>query len=189
MAFKRPKLPPQPKIYTMNDSPDEFASFSKNLELSESQSVIMFGLQKEPWAELPVKLPFSIDTSASGHLPDYSLFEGIPIFSSRAYTAVDDLVGNKNDFWPIGNYQGADYFMVHIRNYVDGLIPELSESREINGKPFRVSKYVFDIEKVQNQHLFYVPQGPGQIPLVSDKFRKAFKACGVTGAHIKKVYR
>jgi len=107
----------------------------------------------------------------------------MPLISLRGREKIEPLIANQVEFLPFETSVGP-YYGLHIK-YVDCLDEELSqvdylypeEKREI----YSVSKYAFYWEKLQNVHIFRLPNVIHTSFFVSDEFRRVVEENGLTG--------
>lgn len=173
-----------PKIYSFVADCDSFAYFQV-----KSGTRFFERIATDPNSKVsrPRKLPLVV-LNSSNKLGDFpaDVNWGNPLVSNTALHAIRHLLGDRNDVIKLGIFQEMEYFAIHVKEIVDALCHEQSKVRFLAGRPFRVEKFVFESKKLNNHHLFKVPESMGQV-LVSDEFKNVVKESGLKGALLRKI--
>ena len=132
----------------------------------------------ETWKSLPVQLDDV--TGVMGDFPGLAGFSNIPVFSQRAWEALEALVGPHVEALPL-RYKSSPFFAINVLAIEDCLDEEKTEfGRLSNNKIYCVEKYVFKRDFTPQSPIFWVKQVQDEV-LVSDAFRKEVKKNGLTG--------
>ena len=138
----------------------------------------------DTWKPIPVQ----VDSSVGGPGDFPSLDCHAPVFSERAWLALEPLVGNSAEALPLIYPRDRHYFVINVLDLVNCLDDARSEIvRYSDGGISHVRAYTFAVVRTANKHFFKIPETSGPEVLVSDRFISAVESNGLKGLIFKKL--
>lgn len=135
----------------------------------------------EDWKP-PKALGFDDNPTREGDFPSLSNFNEVPVFSQRAWDALQPLIGAFCEALPIHHYSGKPFVLVHVMTTIDCLdVEQSSVERSSDGRICDVDEYAFHEEMLANVHIFKLPPESGGELIVDDVFRQAVQAARLKG--------
>ena len=127
------------------------------------------------WKTLTVR-EFS-DNLQVGDFPSLTDYNGIPVFSVRAWETLAELLGDYCEPLPIKLPSGIIYFLVHVTAIVACLDEQRSEIRrsQVDGRISRVFRYAFN-ERYRDRPIFKLPTECGGELIVNSQFKECVEA-------------
>lgn len=139
------------------------------------------------WEKLKLKLIEHGEKLKKGDMPYLS--PGVPVFSIKAISTLQQYLNNNAETLDIecdiGNYK-----IINIINVMSCLDHERSEIKYYpnSQRIMRIKKYVFNKEKVKNEHIFKIIEQPRATIFVSDEFRNKVIESGLEGFKFVEVW-
>jgi hypothetical protein len=132
------------------------------------------------WERLKLKQIEHGGNLKKGDMPYLS--PGVPVFSIKAIDTLKHYLNNNAEILDIECDIG-DYKIINIINLISCLDYEMSEIKYYpnSERIMRIKKYVFDKEKVVNEHIFKIIEQPRATIFVSDEFRDKVIESGLEG--------
>jgi hypothetical protein len=127
---------------------------------------------------------------STARLADYSSLDygSQPCFSDRAKSVLGPRIDNLGQ-WIALECTEAPYWLFNVTHTVDALDEDRSELiRFDDGRVMRIAQFCFHPEKVLNELLFHVSQGPGVPNLVTQDFVDLIHEHGLTGFSFRLVW-
>jgi hypothetical protein len=99
------------------------------------------------------------------------LISGIPILSKRAIECLSTIMKGSVEILPLSHPE-YDLYAVNVLNVIDAIDYKNAEEKRLSSGHFvGFNKYAFHFERVQNQHIFKIPETVKLDVFVSDEFR------------------
>jgi hypothetical protein len=112
----------------------------------------------------------------------------IPVFSSRAVTAVMDLLQDSGELLPIV-CDDEYYSIFNVTRVVDALDEPKSKLRLFSdGKIMDIDRHAFFPEKLKGIHIFKIPQSVLMDVFITDTFVDIVKTAGLKGFEFRPVW-
>ena len=116
---------------------------------------------------------------------------GLLLFSCRAWSLLEPLIGNDTEALPVSTDSGVDLLAIHLLSTaeVDCLDKENSKIvySKLDGRPMSVKKYVFREEMIQDKILFKVPETAHFETFVTEKFKTLVEQEKLTGLTLQRM--
>lgn len=128
----------------------------------------------QQWSS-PVVEVFEDNPPKEGDFPSLSDFWRIPVFSDRAWEALNSLISDCCEPLPIIYPSGRKYSLIHVLKTIDCLDIDKSKvgRRKIDQGISAVYEYAFKPNTVEGHHIFKLPPETGGDLIVDDDFRNA----------------
>lgn len=175
------------KIWKLDCDVDNYENLSRsdNLDLDILQSFDGRSLLKS-WIPIKVKpmylgkRPFS---NTPGFLPH------IPVFDEKAISVLEQFLNGNSEILPLKCSVGK-FYAINVTKIIRGIDYAKSDYKTFrDGKRImRISKYYFDIEKVDKEDFFKLSDEPLKKPFVSDAFKSTVIDAGLTGFKFELVW-
>lgn len=137
------------------------------------------------WKAVPV-----VVNCCDGNPGDFpSLYIGTPVFSKRAWLALQPLIGDSVEALPILYPDSTTYYTMNVLEIVDCLDVANSEiSRNgVTGNVSWIHRFSFKRDKLRGKHLFKIPEAPSLFVFVSDDFKRIVEEHNLRGLKFKSV--
>jgi hypothetical protein len=157
------------KYYEYDPDMDRFDS----LEASKSGDKILATIKGERLGDSwkPIRVKVQEEHGVMGDFPYLSPHYKVPVFSERAWQALQELVGPYVEALPLKSEVG-DFFAINVLHVEDCLDEERSEFSTLeNGKIYAVDEHVFKKGYTPKSPIFWLPQVRDKV-LVTDVLRK-----------------
>ena len=111
-----------------------------------------------------------------------SLIPGVPVFSGKAVTALQDVLEQNGELLPIF-VEGDEYFLFNVTTVIDALDESNSKIDRFEGssKVLYIDSYGFFREMLSGTFIFKIPQTPTGNVFVTDQFVGRVRAAGLKG--------
>ena len=134
------------------------------------------------WTPIPAKIDDSV--GSPGDFP--SVLWDIPVFSLRAWTILEPLIGDSVEALPL-KCRDRSLFALNVLAVVDCLDQKKCEFKYYSsGKIMRVAKFAFRSDPAVKHHMFSIPEASGVV-FVSDQFRETVDKEKLKGLTFKSV--
>jgi hypothetical protein len=110
-----------------------------------------------------------------------TLSPGVPVFSSRAVSVLNDILLGNGEILPLSCSEG-EYYAFNVTTFIDALDESNSEVERFkcDGRIMQINKYVFLGDGLGGATIFKIPESRMNI-FVTDIFRKKVIDNGLTG--------
>jgi hypothetical protein len=174
------------RYHLYHPAADDFAGFRL---LPADQDIIRIRTIADRLAPTwkPIVLQRDREFLQVGDFPTLIDYFALPLFSTRAWSSLEDLVNGWCEGLPVSTDEGDELVLVHML----GMIPCLDESKSVftrNRTTQRINsiqEYVLNEECIGSRHLFQATLEQGADVFVSDAFRAIVEESSLQGLLFK----
>ncbi|WP_165235743.1 imm11 family protein [Aquisphaera insulae] len=133
---------------------------------------------------------YNDNPSEVGDFVSVSNYRKVPMFSERAWKALQPVIGGECEALAVHHPFNGEYFLIHVLRTADALNEVESEVERRSASDPRIRhivRYAFRHEQIDNLHIFNLPNKSGGSLIVDGVFRKVVEEHGLRGLRFREL--